>query len=87
MIATRNGVRVLVVNLPEGGWVRGSFYEPGIHEAYMTLLREAAGELPLVDLREMLPDEGFYDFMHPTREAGLQISQRVATEIRKLQQQ
>jgi hypothetical protein len=86
-IATRNGVRVLVVNLPEGGWVRGSFYEPGIHEAYMTLLREAAGELPLVDLREMLPDEGFYDFMHPTREAGLQISQRVATEIRKLQQQ
>jgi hypothetical protein len=53
----------------------------------MTLLREAAGELPLVDLREMLPDEGFYDFMHPTREAGLQISQRVATEIRKLQQQ
>ena len=84
-IARRNHARVLVVNMPEGGWARGYFYEPGIHESYMTVLREAVGEMPFIDLREALPDDGFVDWVHPTMDAGLALSRRVAAEVRKLE--
>jgi hypothetical protein len=84
-IASRNRARVLVVNMPEGGWARGYFYDPGIHEAYMTVLQEAVGDLPFIDLREALTDDGFVDWVHPTMDAGLAISRRVAAEIRKLE--
>lgn len=83
-IAARSGTRVIVVNMPEGGWVRESFYDPGIHEAYMRVLREALGELPFLDLREALPDDGFFDWSHPTHESGLQLSRMVAEELRRL---
>jgi len=82
-IAARNDCRILVVNMPEGGWARQFFYKPGIHEAYMEVLREAVGDLPFVDLRDELPDEGFFDWMHPTRDAALTLSRRVAAEIRQ----
>jgi hypothetical protein len=82
-IADRNDCRILVVNMPEGGWARRLFYKPGIYEAYMDVLREAVGDLPFVDLREELPDEGFFDWMHPTRDAALRLSRRVAAEIRQ----
>jgi hypothetical protein len=83
-IAARNGSRIVVVNLPEGGWARQRFYNPGIHEAYMDVLREAIGDLPFIDLREAVSDDGFVDWMHPTRRASLELSRRVAVEIRKL---
>jgi hypothetical protein len=82
-IASRNDCRILVVNMPEGGWARQLFYKPGIHEAYMEVLREAVGDLPFVDLREELPDDGFFDWMHPTRDAALTLSRKVAAEIRQ----
>lgn len=82
-IAARNDCRILVVNMPEGGWARQLFYKPGIHEAYMEVLGEAVGDLPFVDLREELPDDGFFDWMHPTRDAALTLSRRVAAEIRQ----
>jgi hypothetical protein len=80
-IAERNGARVLVVNLPEGGWLRRGFYDPGVYESYRAVLAEAAGELPLLDLREALPDDAFYDWNHPTYAASLQLSERVAAWI------
>jgi hypothetical protein len=83
-IAARNGSRIVVVNLPEGGWARHLFYNPGIHEAYMDVLLEAIGDLPFIDLREAVSDDGFVDWMHPTRRASLELSRRVAAEIRKL---
>ncbi len=82
-IAARNDCRILVVNMPEGGWARQLFYKPGIHEGYMEVLREAVADLPFVDLREELPDDGFFDWMHPTRDAALTLSRKVAAEIRQ----
>lgn len=83
-IAARCRARVLVVNLPEGGWARGSFYNEGIHEAYDAVLREAVGDLPLLDLREFVADDGFVDWMHPNWASSLRISERVAQEIGRM---
>jgi hypothetical protein len=80
-IAARNGIRILVVNLPEGGWSRRDFYNPGIHEAYMSVLREGVGDLPFLDLRDVLDDDGFVDWVHPTRAASVMISRKVAMAI------
>ena len=84
-IAARNDARILVVNLPEGGWARQQFYSPGVHEAYMTVLREAVGDLPFLDLRDELTDDGFVDWVHPTRAASLLISHEVASAIREME--
>lgn len=86
-IAARNEARLIVVNLPEGGWAREFFYDPGIHEAYMEVLREGVGDLPFVDLRNALPDDGFVDWVHPTMSASLGLSRTVASEIQKLEWQ
>jgi hypothetical protein len=83
-IAARNQARIFVVNLPEGGWAREFFYDPGIHDAYMAVLREGVGDLPFLDLREALPDDGFVDWVHPTMNASLDLSRTVAAEIRKM---
>ncbi len=84
-IAERNHARVLVVNLPEGGWLRSGFYDPGIYESYRQVLAEAVGELPFLDLREALPDAGFYDWNHATYASSLQLSQRVAAWIAEVE--
>lgn len=86
-IASRNGTRILVVNMPEGGWSRHGFYEAGIHEAYMSVLREGVGDLPFLDLRDALNDDGFVDWVHPTRAASLVISREVAMAIRDMELQ
>ena len=86
-IAARNGTRILVVNLPEGGWSRNGFYNQGIHEAYMSVLREGVGDLPFLDLRDALNDDGFVDWVHPTRAASLMISREVAIAIRDMKLQ
>jgi hypothetical protein len=83
-IARRNAARVVIVNLPEGGWARRFFYDRGIHEAYVAVLREAVGDLPLVDLWEALPDKGFVDWVHPTMDGGLLLSRAVAAEIQRM---
>lgn len=83
-VAERAGSKVLVVNMPEGRWARSGFYEPGIHETYMAVLREAIGDLPLLDLREALQDDDFYDWMHPTRRGGRALTRKVAEAVRQL---
>jgi hypothetical protein len=80
--ASRNDARIFVVNLPEGGWARKYFYDPGVAEAYAAVLREAVGELPFLDLREALADDGFVDWVHPTMKASMELSRRVAIQIR-----
>jgi hypothetical protein len=86
-IASRNGAQILVVNMPEGGWARRGFYAPGVHESYMAVLREASGDLPLLDLREALDDDGFVDWVHPTMAASLKLSRKVAVAIREMELQ
>ena len=86
-IAARNGAQILIVNLPEGGWSRQHFYDPGIHEAYMSVLREGVRDLPFLDLRDALNDDDFVDWVHPTMAASLMISNRVASAIRDMELQ
>jgi hypothetical protein len=83
-VAERAHARVLVVNMPEGGWARSGFYDPGIHETYMAVLREAIGDLPFLDLRDALPDDAFFDWMHPTRRGGRVLTRKVAETVRQL---
>jgi hypothetical protein len=83
-IASRAGARILVVNMPEGGWLRSGFYAPGYAEAYHDLLCEAAIGLPLLNLRGFLTDDEFFDWSHPTYSASLRLSAHVADEIARL---
>ncbi|MBM4383053.1 MAG: hypothetical protein FJ091_06745 [Deltaproteobacteria bacterium] len=83
-IAKRTGARILVVRMPEGGWLRSGFYAPGHEDTYRNLLCEAAADLPFIDLREFLGDEEFFDWSHPTHSASLRLSAYVADEIARL---
>ena len=83
-IAARSHTRIVVVNMPEGGWARSGYYAPGIAEANLALLCEASGGLPLIDLRSRLADDDFFDWSHPTLVASIDLSRTVANAIARL---
>jgi hypothetical protein len=78
--AARHGIQLYVVNLPELSWTR-ELYRPGRYEAYLSVVREALGPIPLLDLRTFVADEDFFDDAHPTWDAAIRISARVARFI------
>ena len=71
-----HGIELYVVNLPETVWVREG-YRPGRYETYLRLVREALGETPLLDLRELLGPDEFQDATHTTRAGAVRVTDRV----------
>jgi hypothetical protein len=45
-------------------------YERGRYQEYLALTREALGDTPFLNLRELLTPEEFYDLAHPTFEGA-----------------
>ena len=64
------------MNLPEGPWTE-LFYDEGIYDEYLRLLREAIGHTPYLDLRRFLQEDEFHDWAHPTRAGAERVSERV----------
>jgi hypothetical protein len=68
-LATNWGTQLYVVNLPEHPMTRQT-YEQRRYQEYLTLTREALGDTPFLNLRELLSPEEFYDLAHPTFEGA-----------------
>jgi len=62
-LAAACGIDVWVVNLPEREVSRAQFNDAN-YRAYLDLVREAFGEDRLLDLRELLRNDEFYDREH-----------------------
>lgn len=80
---SRHGSALYVVNLPELSHNR-ALYRPGRYEAYLDAVRSALPGVPLLDLREALSDELFYDSCHPTLSGSIEVSDRIAAWIAAL---
>lgn len=80
--ATRNGIRLYVVNLPENSLSR-NLYDEGLYSYYLKILTEALGDTPFLDLREMLRDEDFFDDEHAMLEPARQVTDRVVAFIKE----
>lgn len=75
--AARHRMALYVVNLPELSWNR-DLYDPAYYARYISIVREAFGDTPWLDLRTMLGDDEFYDSSHPTWQGGRRVSAAVA---------
>ena len=58
-------IRLFVINLPENQHSRAS-YDPMKYAAYRAICRDALGDTPFLDLRDLLADHEFYDVVHAT---------------------
>ena len=76
-LAAAHGSRVFVLLMPEASW-RRAFYEPGIYEAYQSTVIEAAAPLPVMNFREAIPDELYFDNLHLRRQGAKRLSRQVA---------
>jgi hypothetical protein len=68
-LARRHDIQLFAVNLPERevGRVR---YDAGHYARYEQLVRDALGDLPLLDLRLALEDREFHDSEHANQEGA-----------------
>ncbi len=78
--AARHGIELYVVNMPELSYNRG-LYQPGVYDAYLSLVRECLGDTPFLDLRTALPDDEFHDWCHPRAVGAHRVSDRIAAFI------
>jgi hypothetical protein len=78
--ASRHAIDLYVVNLPELSWNR-ELYDPDKYAVYLSIVREALGDTPFLDLRTALADDEFYDWSHATWRGGRQVSRQVAAFI------
>lgn len=76
----RHHVQLYVVNMPELSWNR-DLYLPGRYESYLSLVKEALGTTPFLDLRTFLANADFWDDAHPVWPAGIRVSRRVGEFI------
>lgn len=81
-LATNWGAQLYVVNLPEHPMVRQT-YERGRYEKYLGFTREALGDTPFLDLRDLLSAEEFYDLAHPTFDGAQRETDLVVEFVKK----
>lgn len=78
--AAKYDMKLYVVNLPELSW-NSSLFKPERYEAYLSIVKEALGTTPFLDLRTFLADEDFFDDAHPAWPAAIRVSRRVGQFI------
>jgi hypothetical protein len=81
-LATNWGTQLYVVNLPEHPMVRRA-YKGERYQKYQSLTREALGDTPFLDLRELLSAEEFFDIAHPTFEGAQRETELVVEFVKK----
>jgi hypothetical protein len=75
-LAAHWNIRLYVVNLPEHPLVRES-YKPGYYDQYLEAVQASLQATPFLDLREMIPADGFYDAGHLNLPSALRVTDRV----------
>jgi hypothetical protein len=75
-LTRRHDIRLFAVNLPERevGRVR---YSAAHYARYEQLIRDALGDIPLLDLRLALEDREFHDSEHANQEGGVRMTSMV----------
>jgi hypothetical protein len=83
--ARREGMAVALVVMPEGPTFR-SWYPPGKWEAILAAVEEVARrhDTPLINLREALDEEDFFDSHHATKEGAAKLTLELARRIEPL---
>lgn len=81
-VCRRKGIRLYIVNLPEHPLNRAG-YRQGRYEAYLRIVRSAAGATPFLDLRDMLEADEFYDAGHARLRGAIAVTD---TTIRFMRQ-
>jgi hypothetical protein len=79
--AEERQISLYVFNLPESIETR-QLYDPANYAAYMELLRTEMDGVPFLDLREFLPEEEFFDAVHPQLPGARRITNRVIEFIK-----
>jgi hypothetical protein len=79
-LCDRHDTALFVVNLPVRPAVR-PFYDRELYDAYVEVLRGAFGDVPFLDLRDLLTDEEFFDSVHATRAGAERLSEAVAAVV------
>ncbi|MGH7822953.1 MAG: hypothetical protein ACREQ9_24615 [Candidatus Binatia bacterium] len=80
--AERHRIRLYVVNLPENPRSLRR-YDPENYRTYLSLVRDAFGDTPFLDLHDMFEDEDFYDVVHATLGPAIRLSDRVIAFVRE----
>jgi hypothetical protein len=75
-------IHLYVINLPENIESR-QLYEQGNYERYLSLVRKNLGDVPYLDLRQMLNPGEFYDVVHATLPGANRVTQRVIHFIKE----
>jgi len=79
-ISQTYGTELYVVNAPEGPWTE-LFYDDGVYDEYLLLVREAIGTTPFLNLRRFLVEDEFHDWAHANRLGAIRVSNRVVQFI------
>lgn len=77
-------IQLYVVNLPENVLSR-SLYDPINYQNYYNLVLGSLGNVPFLDLREMLSEKDFYDVMHANLSSALRVTDRVVQFVKNHQ--
>ena len=80
----KHKIQLYVVNLPENVLSR-SLYDPINYQNYHNLVLDSLGNVPFLDLREMLSEKDFYDVMHANLSSALRVTDRVVQFIKNHQ--
>jgi hypothetical protein len=75
-LAERLDIELFYVDMPEHPVARG-LYAPGAREAYSALIRQGAGDTPLLDLHDFVGEHEFYDPVHPSLPAARLVTDSV----------
>jgi hypothetical protein len=81
-VCRREGIRAVLVLMPEGSVMRG-WYAPGGRDAagrYCAAVGAAFG-VPVVDARDWLADADFYDYHHVLRRGAEAYTDRLARDV------
>jgi len=80
--AQQHHIRLYFVNMPLLPVNKGMF-APGLYEDYLQVVNEVRGDVPLLDLGELLPDVEFSDAVHATEKGAIHISTATADFLRQ----
>ena len=75
-LCDERGIRLFAFLHPQASWSRRTWCAER-HQAFEELCHQALADRPLLDLRTLLADSDYFDFVHPNREGARRLTQRL----------
>ncbi|MCB1282514.1 MAG: hypothetical protein KDB18_13410 [Salinibacterium sp.] len=75
-LCDERGIRLFAFLHPQASWSRRT-WSAERHQAFEELCHQALADRPLLDLRTLLADSDYFDFVHPNREGARRLTQRL----------